>query len=146
MTIGFVGDEMTLKATLFICVLIVISKALVSCIICFKDRLWPLMTSMVISVLFFMRIILCCCTSSLSMKHGDAPKSNNVLISIVMDLLYLFMIGNKKQGVEFEGKLGPFWTHDASESNFTIVTKIGCPCFSSLQEVACEWKWLDYMW
>jgi hypothetical protein len=42
------------------------------------------------------------------MKHGDAPKSNNVLISIVMDLLYLFMIGNKKQGVEFEGKLGPF--------------------------------------
>jgi hypothetical protein len=60
-----------------------------------------------------------------------------------MDLLYLIVIGNKKQGVEFEGKLGPFWTHDASESNLTIPTETRCPCFSSLQKMACEWKWLE---
>jgi hypothetical protein len=38
MTIGFVGDEMTLKATLFVCVLIIISKALVSCITGLEKR------------------------------------------------------------------------------------------------------------
>jgi hypothetical protein len=42
------------------------------------------------------------------MKHADPPKSNNALVSIVMDLPYLIVIGNKKQGVGFEGKLGPF--------------------------------------
>jgi hypothetical protein len=36
------------------------------------------------------------------MKHVDALESNNVLISIIMDLLYLITIGNKKQGVGFE--------------------------------------------
>jgi hypothetical protein len=41
------------------------------------------------------------------MKHADAPESNNALVSIVMDLPYLIVIG-KKQGVGFEGKLGPF--------------------------------------
>jgi hypothetical protein len=41
------------------------------------------------------------------MKHGDAPKSSNVLVSIIMDMLYLIVICNKKQGVGFEGKLGP---------------------------------------
>jgi hypothetical protein len=45
MTIGFVGDEMTLKATLFICAT------------CFEERLRPLMTSMGIIVLFFTKII-----------------------------------------------------------------------------------------
>jgi hypothetical protein len=42
------------------------------------------------------------------MKHVDAPESSNALVSIIMDLPYLNMIGNKKQGVGFEGKLGPF--------------------------------------
>jgi hypothetical protein len=42
------------------------------------------------------------------MKHADAPESNNVLVSIVMDLPCLIAIGNKKQGAGFEGKLGPF--------------------------------------
>jgi hypothetical protein len=57
-----------------------------------------------------------------------------------MDMLYLIVICNKKQGVGFEGKLGPLWTHDASKSTIPIETK--CLRFSSLQEVACEWKWL----
>ncbi len=39
MTIGFVEDEMALKATLLVCVLIVISKALVSCVTSPKERL-----------------------------------------------------------------------------------------------------------
>jgi hypothetical protein len=42
------------------------------------------------------------------MKHADALESNNVLISIVMDLSYLIMINNKKQGAGFESKLGSF--------------------------------------
>jgi hypothetical protein len=101
MTIGFVEDEMTLKATLLLCVLIVISTILVSCITCPKKILQPLMTSTRTNVLFFMKIILCHGTSSLLMKHADAPKSSNALISIIMDLLYLIMVGNKKQGIGF---------------------------------------------
>jgi hypothetical protein len=42
------------------------------------------------------------------MKHANALESSHVVVSIVMDLPYLIMIGNKKQGVKFEGKLGPF--------------------------------------
>jgi len=41
MTIGFVGDEMTLKTTLFVYISIVISKALISCVIGFEERLQP---------------------------------------------------------------------------------------------------------
>ncbi len=108
MTIGFVVDEMTLKATLLVCISIVISKALVSCVIGPKRRLQPPMTSMAIGMFFFTKIILCCHTTSLSMKHVDALESNNALISIAMDLPYFIMIGNKKIDVKFEGKLGPF--------------------------------------
>jgi hypothetical protein len=42
------------------------------------------------------------------MKNANAPKSSNVLVSIIMDLMYLILISNKKQGVGSEGKLGPF--------------------------------------
>jgi hypothetical protein len=38
MTIGFVGDEMTLKATLLVCIPIVIFKTLVSCVTSFEER------------------------------------------------------------------------------------------------------------
>jgi hypothetical protein len=107
MTIRFVGDEMTLKATLLVCVIIVISKALVSCVTSPKEKLQPSMTSTTIGVFFFTRIILCCCTNSL-MKHVDALESSNVLISIVMNLPYLIMISNKKQVVGSKNKLGPF--------------------------------------
>jgi hypothetical protein len=74
MTIGFVKDEMTLKATLLVCVLIVIFKALVSCVIGPKERLRPSMTSTTTSMLFFMIIILCHSIKTLSMKHADALK------------------------------------------------------------------------
>ncbi len=90
------------------------------------------MTSMTIGVFFFMRIILCHRTSSLLMKHVDAPKSSNVLISIIMDLLYLIMISNKKQGVRSKGKLEPFWTHDVSKSSLVVPIETGFPCFPSL--------------
>jgi len=130
---------MKLKATLFIYVPIIISKALVSCVTSPKERLWPSMTSIVIGVFFFMIVILCHCTSSLSMKHTYALQSSNVLFSIVMDLSYFVVIGNKKQGVGF--KLGLFWTHDVSKSSFMIPIEIGCLHFSNLEEVACEWKW-----
>jgi hypothetical protein len=146
MTIRFVGDEMTLKATLFVCVLIVISKTLVSCVTCLEERLWPSMTSMGTSVLFFMKIILCHCISSMSVKHVDTPESNNALVSIIMGLLYLIVISNKKQSVRSKSKLGPFWAHDASKSSFVIFIKTRRPRFLSLQEVACEWKWLELMW
>jgi hypothetical protein len=98
------------------------------------------MTPIVIIMFFTMIIILCHYTSSLSMKHIDALESSNVLISIIMDLLYFIMIGNKKQGVG--SKLEPFWTHDVFESSFTIPTKIGHPHFPNFEElVVCEWKW-----
>ncbi len=65
----------------------------------------------------------CHYTSSLLMKHVDAPKSSNALISVIMDLPYLNMIGNNKQGVGYEGK--PFWTHDVFESSLEVLIKIG---------------------
>jgi hypothetical protein len=73
MTITHFGDEMTLKATLFVCISIVISKALVSCIIDPEEILQPSMTFMIIGVLFFTRITLYCHTNFLSMKHINAP-------------------------------------------------------------------------
>jgi len=36
------------------------------------------------------------------------------------------VINDKKQNVGSKSKLGPFWTHDASESNFVILIEIGC--------------------
>jgi hypothetical protein len=39
MTIGFVGDEMTLKATLLVCFSTIIFKALVSCITSLEEKL-----------------------------------------------------------------------------------------------------------
>ncbi len=60
------------------------------------------MTSTATNMFFFMRVVLCHHIISLLMKHVDALESNNVLISIIMDLLYLITIGNKKQGVGFE--------------------------------------------
>jgi hypothetical protein len=57
-----------------------------------------LMTSIATSVFFFM-IILCHCINSLLMKHANTLKSNNDLVSIIMDLSYFIMIGNKKNKV-----------------------------------------------
>ncbi len=96
-TIGFVEDEMTLKATLFVCVSIIISKALVSCVIGLEERLRPSMTPIAIGVLFFMTIILCHCTNSFFMKHIDALESSNASISIAMDSSYFIMIGNRNK-------------------------------------------------
>jgi len=42
------------------------------------------------------------------MKHVDAPKSKSVWVHIVIDLLHLIMMGNKKQGVGSEDKVGLF--------------------------------------
>jgi hypothetical protein len=47
----------------------------------------------------------------LSIKDVDAPKSSDISIFGV-DLLHLIAIGNKKQGVGFENKLGPFQLHE----------------------------------
>jgi hypothetical protein len=38
------------------------------------------------------------------MKHGNALELNNVSILVVMDLLHLIAINNKKQGVGFENR------------------------------------------
>jgi hypothetical protein len=43
----------------------------------------------------------------LSIKDVDAPKSSDTSIFGV-DLLHLIALGNNKQGVGFENKLGPF--------------------------------------
>jgi hypothetical protein len=76
---------------------------LVSCVIGLEKKNWPLMTSMAIGVFFFTRIILCHHTSSLSLKHTNPPESSDYSISIIMDLPYLIVIGNKKQGARSKG-------------------------------------------
>jgi hypothetical protein len=42
------------------------------------------------------------------MKLVDALESRSVWVCIVMDLPPLIMMGNKKNGVSFENKVGPF--------------------------------------
>ncbi len=74
-----------------------------------------------IGIIFFTKGSLCYCTNSLLMKHVDALKSNNASVFIFVDLLHLITIGNKKWGVGFENKLGPFWLHDALQSNHNLI-------------------------
>jgi hypothetical protein len=120
----------------------VIFNTLVSCIIGLEKRFWPSITSIAIGVIFFTKGSFSCHTNSLSMKHVNAPKSSSALVFIVTDLLHLIMIGNKKQGVGFEDRLGPFWSHDASRSNFTIPINTRRLCFPNLQDEGCWHKWL----
>jgi hypothetical protein len=42
------------------------------------------------------------------MKHVDALEPKSEWVCIIMDLPPLIMMGNKKQGVGFEDKVGPF--------------------------------------
>jgi len=113
----FLGNEMTLKTTLFVWEPMVTSNGLVSCVISLDERFQPSMTSIDISVFFSTRTNLYYHTNSLSIKHVD------VLKSIVTSLLHLMMIGTKKHGARFENRLGPFSLHDASRSNLIIPTK-----------------------
>ncbi len=132
MMIGFVGDEMTLKTTLLLCDPIVIVNALVSCVISFEERFWPSITSITIGVIFSTNAKLCCHTNSSLMKHVDALESKCVWVRIIIDLLPLIMMGNKKQGVGSEDKVGPFSTNDAPRFNLTVLIKTGRSCFPSL--------------
>jgi len=77
MMIGFFGDKMTLNTTLIKCDLMVISNALVPCVIGHEEILQMSVTSTPIDVIFFTKANLCYCTNSLSIKHANAPKSNN---------------------------------------------------------------------
>jgi hypothetical protein len=71
MTIDFVRDEMTLKTTLLVCDPMIISKALVSCVISFGKK--PLITSTTINTIFFAKGSLNYHTNFLLMKHLDTP-------------------------------------------------------------------------
>jgi hypothetical protein len=102
MMMGFVGDEMTLKTIPLVCDPMVTSSLLVSCIASLKKRHGSLITLTNTNVVFFTKLNLCCPTISLLMKHASAP------IFIVMDLLHLRMISNKKQGIGSKYKLRPF--------------------------------------
>lgn len=42
-----------------------------------------------------------------------------IQLFVVMGLLQLILINNKKQGVGFEERLGPFWSHDALRFSLT---------------------------
>jgi hypothetical protein len=133
MMIGFVGDEMTLKINFLVCNPMVIHNALVSYVISFEERFWPLITSIATSMVFFIKGNLSCRTNSLSMKHVNASKSSNASIFIVMDLLHLITIDNKKQGVGSKYRLRSSQSHNASKSCLTIPTKIRRPHFPNLQ-------------
>jgi len=108
MIIRFIEDEMTLKTILLLCDPIVIVNALVSCITSPKKRFQPSITSTATSVVFSTNTRLCCHTNSLLMKHVDAPESITVWVRIVVGLPPLIMMGNKKQGVGYGDKVGPF--------------------------------------
>jgi hypothetical protein len=108
MMIGFVKDEMRLKKTLLLCDPIIIVNTLVSCITSPEKKFQPSITSTTINVTFSTNVKLCCHTNPLSMKHVDAPESKSVWVCTVMDLPPLIMMGNKKQGVGFEDKVGLF--------------------------------------
>jgi hypothetical protein len=110
----------------------VISNALVLCVIDLDEKLQPSMTSTDISVLFSIRANLYYCTNSLSMKHINAPKSRSVWASIIIGFLHLTMIGIKKHGVGSKDRLEPFSLHDASRSNLTFLTKTGHVHFLTL--------------
>jgi hypothetical protein len=91
MMIWFVGDEMTLKFFLLQCNPMVISNALVLCIMNFKERLQSSITSIAIDMVFFIKGSLSCHTKSLSMKYANALKSSTTLIFIILDLLHLIV-------------------------------------------------------
>ncbi len=113
----FFGDEMTLKITLLVWELMVTFNGLVSCVTGPNERFRPSMISTSTNVLFFTRAKLFFHISSLSIKLVDVPESKSVWASNVTSLLYLIMISNKKHGVGFEDRLGPFSLHDASKSS-----------------------------
>jgi hypothetical protein len=100
--IGFFGHAMTLKTIPLVCDPMVTSSLLVSCIASLEKIHGSLITFTNTNVVFFTKVNLCCCTNSLLMKHASA------LVFIVMDLLHLIMIGNKKQGIGSKYKLRPF--------------------------------------
>jgi hypothetical protein len=57
MMIRFVGDEMTLKTTLLVCDPMVISNALVSCVIGFKKKLQLSLTLMPLAWSFSPKVV-----------------------------------------------------------------------------------------
>ncbi len=108
MMIGFVRDETTLKIILLLCDPIVIFNTLVSCVTSLEERFQPLITLTTINVIFSTNAKLYCCTNSLSIKHANAPESKRTWVRKVVDLPPLIMMDNKKQGANFEHKVGPF--------------------------------------
>jgi len=91
MMIDFVRDEMILKTTLHVCNPMIISNVLVSCVISSKKK--PLIT---MNTIFFTKVSLNYLTNFVSMKHLNASKSSIVLIFIIVDLLHLIVINQKK--------------------------------------------------
>jgi hypothetical protein len=108
MMIRFVEDDMTLKITLLLCDPIVTINVLGSCVIGFEKRFRPLITLTVVCVAFSTNAKLRCRTNFLSLKHANAFESKSVWVHIVVDLPPLIVMGNKKQGVGSEDKVGPF--------------------------------------
>jgi hypothetical protein len=93
-------------------------NGLVSCVIGPNERLRPSMTSTGIGVFFKTRANLYCHTSSLSIKHVDAPKLRSVWASIVTSLLHLTMIGTKKimLGLKIRWDHSHYMMHQGSTS------------------------------
>jgi len=87
MMIGFVKDEMTLKTTLLVCDPIVISDALVSCVIGLKEKLWLSLTFTTANMVFFTKGSLSCHTNSLLLKHGNA-QSNQTTLQFLLSWIY----------------------------------------------------------
>jgi hypothetical protein len=108
MMIRFVGNEMTLKITLLLCDLIVTINALVPCVTSLRERFQSSIISIATCVTFSTNAKLCCHINYLSAKDENASKRRSVWVRTIVDLPPLIVMGNKKQGVSFEDKVGPF--------------------------------------
>jgi hypothetical protein len=104
----------------------IIFNTFVSCVIGLEERLWSLMISIATMCSSSLRLPTyvvipllvnetCRCTNI--KQH---TKSNNVWVFIVVKLLHLIVIDNRKQGVWFEDKLGSFWLHHPLRSNLKV--------------------------
>jgi hypothetical protein len=54
----------------------------------------------------------------------------------------LIMMGNKKQGVGSEDKVGLFWMHDVSRFSVMVPIKTRCSCFPSFLALG----WWQKLW
>ncbi len=141
----FLEDEMTLKTTLMVWEPMVTSNGLVSQVISLIEKFLPSMPSTSTSVFFSARVYLYFCTSFLSIKHADAPKSRSDWASIITSLIHLTMISIKKHvlGLKINSDHCHYMMHQGPTSlyllrfNMLVFDSFSCGLIREMAHVAC---------